>query len=253
MENLKYKYKVCELLFDEGLGLNVTIDDFTYSEQDGNLSVINKKDIDLNQNNVFIYFDRKLCIVLDKAMKETKLIQLKDSVELAIMFIMDIIKDSKEQEYLRIYQQKIDKVRQYIAEEFFELSSIVNIALFKFIQNEIYFDNKSIMLKRADECINLVCKTYGIEKHIALGNRRIRELVECRAMISYILRKKINMTYQDIGTITNRDHSTVMHHITVHENKIATEKEYQKHYSNVINQLEMNLINLITKFEDEQD
>lgn len=55
-----------------------------------------------------------------------------------------------------------------------------------------------------------VANHYGITSEDILGKSQMREVAHPRQMAMYLCRQKLNLPYQKIGEIFNRDHSTVM-------------------------------------------
>jgi len=62
------------------------------------------------------------------------------------------------------------------------------------------------------ECIiNCVCEFTGVEKkQIKLGKRN-KNIREARQYVHYFLGANTDLSLQEIGNITNNDHSTVLH------------------------------------------
>ena len=74
------------------------------------------------------------------------------------------------------------------------------------------FFTKEIEIKtKANEVINHVCKLYGIELSELMSKSRLRELVEPRQILFYILHKKLNIPCQKVGAMFGKNHATVLH------------------------------------------
>ena len=64
---------------------------------------------------------------------------------------------------------------------------------------------------------------------------RKRNIVTCRHEISYILHKVYKVNSSKVGSLFNRDHSTVLHSCKTVSNFIEIDKKYEKHMGNLIN------------------
>lgn len=67
-----------------------------------------------------------------------------------------------------------------------------------------------------------------------LSAKRTRSHVECRQMISFILRKHYNISCKQVGLLLgNRDHSTIVHNTNMHKN----DYKYCERYRNVFDRV----------------
>ena len=96
--------------------------------------------------------------------------------------------------------------------------------------------DKTIIFERVT---NAVCSTLGLTLEELVSRRRYRHLVVARAMLSNILRSKYMYTLSSIGVLLgDRDHSTILHCIDIHNNLIYTNAEnYRVLYSKALNKL----------------
>jgi len=89
--------------------------------------------------------------------------------------------------------------------------------------------------KKIKSLINYVCKNHGITILQLQSKKRNREIVECRHEIFYILHKVYKVRSIKVGSLFNRDHSTVLHSCKTVSNFIEIDKKYENHMSNLIN------------------
>jgi len=95
---------------------------------------------------------------------------------------------------------------------------------------------KTINRLTSNEVINKVCEIYKVSPTLALGKFRWKNLVECRQIISHILRndKYLSMSYKSIGfMLGRRDHTTIIHSIQSIENYIDTEPAFKEKVINI--------------------
>lgn len=78
--------------------------------------------------------------------------------------------------------------------------------------NELYYDI----------VINRICKDYDINKEIIMSKSRIKEIVEPRQMVHYILYLFYPVSYKNISEYFQQDHTTVRNSIE----KISTDYKY---------------------------
>ena len=59
--------------------------------------------------------------------------------------------------------------------------------------------------------LNMVCTYYGIDSDKVKSKCRYRSLVDARQLYSRLARLYTHSTWKTIGSIINRDHSTIIH------------------------------------------
>lgn len=70
------------------------------------------------------------------------------------------------------------------------------------------------------------------------SNRRMRSLVDNRAIAYKMLRKYTNLSLSEIGALFKKDHATILHGIKLCDNLIQTDKEFRnKKVVPIINKL----------------
>jgi chromosomal replication initiator protein len=90
------------------------------------------------------------------------------------------------------------------------------------------------VLKTIDrQVIDCACTIHTISILDFCGNRRKEEFVDCRRQVMYYMRHELHYTYEKIGTIFRKDHSTVIHSVKQHENFMHSSKHYAKVYEKV--------------------
>jgi chromosomal replication initiation ATPase DnaA len=87
------------------------------------------------------------------------------------------------------------------------------------------------VLKTLDkQIIDCACIIHSITIMDFCGNTRKGEFVDCRRHVMYYMRRELHYTYEKIGTIFRKDHSTVIHSCNQHENFMHSSKQYAKVY-----------------------
>ena len=83
---------------------------------------------------------------------------------------------------------------------------------------------------KVDILVEKLCEYWGIDYLMLLRKRRFREIVEKRQVLQYVVKKAVEkclipfMTLEQIGELTNSDHSTIVHSVRVVENRLETDK-----------------------------
>ena len=88
---------------------------------------------------------------------------------------------------------------------------------------------------KIEELIKYVSRENNITIFELTSKTRKREVVTCRHEISYILHKVYKVNSSKVGSLFNRDHSTVLHSCKTVSNFIEIDKKYEKHMGNLIN------------------
>mgnify|MGYP003631825774 CR=1 FL=1 len=88
---------------------------------------------------------------------------------------------------------------------------------------------------KLESLLAIICESLGVTVEDAKGTVRDAEIVRARQIYSY-LAKEMGYTYKKIGSIINRDHSTV-----IYACKIVTNRKFDfkilADYNNVIDNL----------------
>lgn len=88
---------------------------------------------------------------------------------------------------------------------------------------------------KIEEIIKYVSTEHNITIFELTSKSRKRNIVTCRHEISYILHKVYKVNSSKVGSLFNRDHSTVLHSCKTVSNFIEIDKKYEKHMGNLIN------------------
>ena len=79
------------------------------------------------------------------------------------------------------------------------------------------------------------CEELDIERRVMESKSRKRIVVEKRMLLSYFLRVKIKLTYEEVGVLLNKKHCTIMYHVNKIEDFLIVyphvRRMYQKAYS----------------------
>jgi chromosomal replication initiation ATPase DnaA len=83
---------------------------------------------------------------------------------------------------------------------------------------------------RPEDIISLVGASFGIEPSVLCGNRRTQEISDARHMAAALLRNE-GLSSIEIGKkLGNRDHSTILYGLRVHEQLIISDCKYRMKY-----------------------
>ena len=79
-----------------------------------------------------------------------------------------------------------------------------------------------------DDLINKVAKYYSLGKRQLLGESRALPVVRPRQILMYLLRKHVDLPFQQVGRIVGRDHSTVMNAVEKITQLLSTNVDIQE-------------------------
>lgn len=91
--------------------------------------------------------------------------------------------------------------------------------------------------------IDTILKNTGIDCYDILEKDKNILIIMYRHSVAYILKNKEKLTYNKIGEILNRDHSTIIHSIKKTEECLEFPIQNEKHY-NILNKCLNNYLNL---------
>jgi chromosomal replication initiation ATPase DnaA len=80
----------------------------------------------------------------------------------------------------------------------------------------------------AEQCIDFVCKAYGVPVEDVMSYRRLMRIVWPRYVAMLMCRKLGRMSLNEIGVAMNRDHSCVFYGLKKLEAAIETDKQIAK-------------------------
>jgi chromosomal replication initiation ATPase DnaA len=80
------------------------------------------------------------------------------------------------------------------------------------------------------DAMRVCCQAYDVTPDLVISSLRKQSVVYARHMFSFFCRKHLNMTFNSIGYILGRDHSSVMHAINVFDNLINHDRTTRQTY-----------------------
>jgi len=78
----------------------------------------------------------------------------------------------------------------------------------------------------AFEVISKVSEVTGVSKKLIMGKRRLREVVNARYMVAYILHDEFNWSLTDTGKALGRDHSLMYHAVKQISDTLSLNKRH---------------------------
>ena len=85
--------------------------------------------------------------------------------------------------------------------------------------------------------LDAVSKTFGVSIDDILGRTRVRRIAEARHAYFSIMRNVSRMSFVDIGSIMDRDHSTVIHSCNTVSNLLETDWTFKELYTLAIDEM----------------
>jgi chromosomal replication initiator protein len=80
----------------------------------------------------------------------------------------------------------------------------------------------------SEDIINAVCSYFNVKMADLRSKKRTKSISYPRQIAMYMLREKLNMSLQEVGSIFGgRDHSTVLHAVNTTASKLEESKEVQ--------------------------
>lgn len=86
--------------------------------------------------------------------------------------------------------------------------------------------------------IRLVCESYGLSEAQLRSRSRRQECVQGRNTVFYLARKHTELSLEDIGSVFNRRHSTVLRSITAVERELAKETRLGRQIARAVSLIE---------------
>lgn len=87
--------------------------------------------------------------------------------------------------------------------------------------------------KTADEIIDDICSKLQLTPRDIIGSRSYRSFVDARIIITWHLRKKTSLTFEDVGQHINKNHATAIYYYNLYE-KLYNNNKYFKQKVNKI-------------------
>ena len=101
--------------------------------------------------------------------------------------------------------------------------------------------NQATPEEKQDNLILKVCEMYDVTLEALTGRTRLRQVVEARYILFYILHKIQGKTSIEVGKLFSRDHATVLHGCNTIAGFIEFNKKFEEKVSKLINQNNYNL------------
>lgn len=88
-----------------------------------------------------------------------------------------------------------------------------------------------------DRIVDEVSRTTGVSVDDIMSKKHTANVSDARKMCFYIIREVTDMSYKNIGSKFNRDHSTVMYNIEKMEERIKTDSTLNSQVSDIISNI----------------
>lgn len=89
----------------------------------------------------------------------------------------------------------------------------------------------------ADAILKAVTAYTGISKEALQSKSRKQPIVFARFIAMYLIKSRTKLTLKQIGSLFNRDHSTVINAINTTKDLLETDKEFKKMYDAVLGRI----------------
>ncbi len=97
----------------------------------------------------------------------------------------------------------------------------------------IFFDQSEPVGETVEKIIAAVAKRHGVTPEEILGEKRNKDIKDARNLSMYIIRQITELSLPAIGTLFNRDHSTVHSNITAVEKALKTDNTLSQEISDI--------------------
>tara|TARA_R100001594_G_scaffold50196_2_gene83306 strand:- start:709 stop:1161 length:453 start_codon:yes stop_codon:yes gene_type:complete len=84
-----------------------------------------------------------------------------------------------------------------------------------------------------NEFIDDFCEQHNITITSLQSKTKRRDVADKRKMLSYFLRNKVGLTFEEVGKIMKKDHSTIVFHVKSVEDFLLYDKYFKILYNNV--------------------
>jgi hypothetical protein len=91
-----------------------------------------------------------------------------------------------------------------------------------------------------------VCKVHRVELYNFLSTIRKREVINARFQMMALLRYQMFYTFDHIGYIFKKDHSSIIHGIDKHSIYYEVDINYKNQYNTILNEIEENYPGLLS-------
>jgi chromosomal replication initiation ATPase DnaA len=83
------------------------------------------------------------------------------------------------------------------------------------------------------EVLRVICEVMDMTPDQIITKSRKRKPMYARHMFNHICRKRLNMTFMEIGNISHLDHSTIISSVREFTDILITDKEMQRYHAQV--------------------
>lgn len=91
-----------------------------------------------------------------------------------------------------------------------------------------------------EQVLEIVSKNCGVTIEQIISKTRKREPVDARHIYCAIMKKEFDYSLKSIGlTLSNRDHTTVIHSVETFDDRYETEEGYQQLVHKIISDIQM--------------
>lgn len=82
--------------------------------------------------------------------------------------------------------------------------------------------------------LDFACTVHEVDLEMFISHSRKREIIDLKQQLQTIYYIYFNKGFSLIGTMFNVDHSTVIHSVKAHEDKIVSDRIYKDMYSRIV-------------------
>ena len=127
-------------------------------------------------------------------------------------------------------KQEIRRMRLQMIEQKSEYDNLVRA-----LKREIVQPKTDINLEPTPwrEVLRAICEVYDLTPDTVITRSRKRRPLYARHMFNHICRKRLNMTFMEIGNISHLDHSTIISSVREFTDILITDKEMQRYHAQV--------------------
>ena len=127
-------------------------------------------------------------------------------------------------------KQEIRRMRLQMIEQKSDYDNLVRA-----LKREIVQPKTDINLEPTPwrEVLRAICEVYDLTPDTVITRSRKRRPLYARHMFNHICRKRLNMTFMEIGNISHLDHSTIISSVREFTDILVTDKEMQRYHAQV--------------------
>lgn len=96
------------------------------------------------------------------------------------------------------------------------------------------------------ELTQIMCEIHYLDYERLFSKGRKREVVDARAQLSSFLYTKLRYSFKRVGIFFNRDHSTIIHAINLHESLMTTNRDYSIKYVEFCDRVKKDIPHLLS-------